>query len=109
MNYIDFEAGNKAYKLRLNIRNTVALEKQLGCNPLTIFGTGDTLPTITQMVQVLHASLQQYQHGITFVDAENIFEDWLADGNSVTDFLSIIIDIYKTSGIIGGESNSKNA
>ena len=108
MNYIDFEAGNKAYKLRLNIRNTVALEKQLGCNPLTIFGTGDTLPTITQMVQVLHASLQQYQHGISFLDAENIFEEWLADGNSVTDFLSIIIDIYKTSGIIGGESNSKN-
>ena len=109
MNYIDFEAGNKAYKLRLNIRNTVALEKQLGCNPLTIFGTGDTLPTITQMVQVLHASLQQYQHGISFLDAENIFEEWLADGNSVTDFLSIIIDIYKTSGIIGGDSNSKNA
>ena len=109
MNYIDFEAGNKAYKLRLNIRNTVSLEKQLGCNPLTIFGTGDTLPTITQMVQVLHASLQQYQHGITFIDAENIFEEWLADGNTVTDFLSIIIDIYKSSGIIGGESNSKNA
>lgn len=109
MMYIDFNAGNKAYKLRLNIRNTVALEKQLGCNPLTIFGTGDTLPTITQMVQVLHASLQQYQHGISFTDAESIFEEWLADGNTVPDFLNVIIEIYKASGIIGGESNSKNA
>lgn len=108
MMYIDFNAGNKAYKLRLNIRNTVALEKQLGCNPLTIFGTGDTMPTITQMVYILHASLQQYQHGITFMDAETIFEEWLADGNAVTDFLTIIIDIYRASGIIGGESNEKN-
>ena len=108
MNYIDFNAGDKAYKLRLNIRNTVALEKQLGVNPLMIFGTGETMPTITQMVQVLHASLQQYQHGISFVDAENIFEEWLNDGNAITDFLTIIIDIYKASGIIGGGNSEKN-
>ena len=109
MNYIDFTAGGKDYKLRLNIRNTVALEKQLGCNPISIFGTGETLPTITQMVQVLHASLQQYQHSISFTDAETIFEEWLADGNTITDFLTIIIDIYKASGIIGGEKSEKNA
>lgn len=108
MMYIDFNAGNKAYKLRLNIRNTVALEKQLGCNPLTIFGNGDTLPTITQMVQVLHASLQQYQHGITFIDAENIFEEWLEDGNAITDFINVIIEIYKVSGIISKDTNEKN-
>jgi hypothetical protein len=106
MNYVDFTAGNKDYKLRLNIRNTVALEKQLGVNPLMIFGTGDVMPTITQMVQVLHASLQQYNHGISFADAETIFEEWLNDGNSVPDFLPIIIEIYKASGIIGNEKNA---
>lgn len=109
MNYVDFEAGNKQYKLRLNIRNTVALEKQLGVNPLMIFGTGDTLPTITQMVQILHASLQQYNHGISFMDAEDIFEAWLADGNAITDFIPIILEIYKVSGIIGNGDNEKNA
>lgn len=100
MNYIDFNAGNNAYKLRLNIRNTVALEKMLGCNPLAIFGDGDTIPTITVMVQILHASLQQYHHNVSLTNAYDIFEDWLADGNSITDFLPVIIDIYKASGII---------
>ena len=100
MNYIDFNAGNNAYKLRLNIRNTVALEKMLGCNPLAIFGEGDTIPTITVMVQILHASLQQYHHNVSLTNAYDIFEDWLADGNSITDFLPVIIDIYKASGII---------
>jgi len=100
MLYYDFNAGGKQYKLRLSIRNTVALEKQLGINPLSIFGNGDTLPTITQMVYILHASLQQYNHNVSINDAFEIFENWLEDGHTVTDFIPIIIEIYKVSGII---------
>lgn len=103
MMYIDFNAGNKSYKLRLNTRNTVLLEKQLGCNPLTIFGKGDTIPTVTTMVNILHYSLQQYQHGIDLNEAYNIFDEWLADGNATTDFVKVIVDIYKASGIIKNE------
>lgn len=100
MNYIEFSAGNKDYKLRLNTRNTVMLEKQLGCNPLSIFGDGETIPTITVMVSILHASMQQYQHSISLNDAFDIFDTWLDDGHSSTDFIPIILDIYKASGII---------
>ena len=50
MMYYEFEVGNKVYKLRLTTRNVVSLEKQLGCNPLGIFGNGETLPTVSQMV-----------------------------------------------------------
>lgn len=100
MMYIDFTAGNKDYKLRLNTRNTILLEKQLGCNPLSIFGDGETIPTITVMVAILHASMQQYNHGIGLTDAYDIFDAWLADGNSTTDFIPIILEIYKASGII---------
>jgi len=100
MNYIDFEVGNKSYRLRLNTRSIVLLEKQLGCNPLSIFGNGDTVPTITVMVAVLHASLQQYNHGITLNDAYDIFDEYLAEGHSSVDFLPVILDIYRASGII---------
>ena len=108
MMYLDFSAGNKDYKLRLSTRNIVLLEKQLGCNPLTIFGKGDTIPTITTMVTILHASLQQYHHGINLNDAYDIFDTWLADGHTMTDFLTVIIDIYKVSGIIQNENEEKN-
>ena len=106
--YLDYSAGNKDYKLRLSIRATVALEKALGKNPLMIFGNGDTIPTITEMVNVLHASLQQYQHGISLNDAYEIFEAWLNDGNTITDFLPVIIDLYKVSGIIKQDEDTKN-
>ena len=100
MLYVDFSAGNKDYKLRLSTRSVVVLEKQLGCNPLAIFGNGDTIPTITSMVAILHASLQQYNHGITMDDAYDIFDKWLDDGHSTVDFVNVILDIYKTSGIV---------
>lgn len=100
MLYIDFTAGNKDYKLRLNTRNTILLEKQLGCNPLAIFGDGSTIPTITTMVSILHASLQQYNHGITMNDAYDIFDTWLEEGHATTDFIPVILELYKVSGII---------
>ena len=109
MNYIDFEVGGKVYKLRINTRNTVTLEKALGCNPLAIFGNGDKLPTITEMVNILYAAMQQYNHGVTLNDTYDIFDNWIADGNATTDFIKVIIDIYKVSGIIKATDNGEEA
>lgn len=109
MNYVNFEVGTETYKLRLNTRNIVLLEKQIGCNPLHIFGAnGDSVPTITVMVNVLHAALQQYNHGINLNDAYDIFDNYLQE-HSTVDFLQVILDVYKVSGIIPKEDDEKNA
>lgn len=110
MTYVDFSAGNKDYKLRLTTRNIVSLEKALGCNPLSIFGDGETIPTITTMVSVLHASLQSLQHGISMNDAYDIFDAYLED-HAMTDFLPVIVEIYKASGLMreaAAEETEKN-
>ena len=108
MLFYDFEAGNKTYKLRLSTRNIVALEKQLGCNPLGIFKDDDTLPTVSEMVAVLFNSLQQFNHGISMNDAYDIFDAYLADGHSMTDFIPVILEVYKVSGIIKEDASEKN-
>lgn len=110
MLYVDFKAGEREYKLRLSTRATVTLEKQLGCNPLGIFGDGDTIPQVTTMVNILYASLQQLNHGISLNDAYDIFDAYLADGNAVTDFINVIVEVYKVSGIIkdDGDITEKN-
>ena len=108
MMYVDFTANNRNYRLRLSTRAIVALERQLGCNPLAIFGNGDTIPTITTMVTILHASLQQYEHGITLDAAYGIFDDYLADGHSATEFIEVILEIYKVSGLIPKDTSEKN-
>ena len=108
MMYYEFEVGNKVYKLRLTTRNVVSLEKQLGCNPLGIFGNGETLPKVSQMVAILYCSLQQFEHGITLNDAYDIFDKYLEEGHVMTDFVSVIIEIYRVSGIIKEETTEKN-
>jgi hypothetical protein len=113
MNYIDFEAGNKSYKLRLNTRNIVALEKTLGRNPMAIFFEADgneRIPTITEMVAILHCSLQQYNHGISLNDAFDIFDDYVAEGHSTLEFIKVIMEVYQASGLMPkNEEEAKNA
>lgn len=115
MLYIDFEAGNKAYKLRLTTKSIVELEKKLGCNPLMIFGAGDRIPPLTEMIAILHASLQHFHHGLTVADTYNIFDAFLygdeetgEGSHTQTDFIPYIVDIYKQAGIMPKGEDSKN-
>lgn len=107
MMYVDFNAGNKSYKLRLTTRNVVALEKQIGKGVLSIFGNGDQVPALTEMVVVLWASLQAYEHGISLNDTYDIFDAWLDDGHQLADFLPIIIELYQMAGVIGKPGKSE--
>lgn len=107
MMFYEFEVGAKTYKLRLNTRALVELEKRIGCNPLSIFNEEDKLPTISVMVAILHASLQQYQHNITINDAYDIFDEYLASGKTMPDFVWVILEIYKNSGLISTEVNTE--
>lgn len=109
MLYHEFEAGNTVYKLRLNIRNIVSLEKTLGCNPLMVFGTGDRVPTVTEMVAILHNALQTYHHGTTIEKSYEIFEAFLNDGNEITNFITHIVGVYRVSGIMKPEGKDKES
>ena len=109
MIYKEFNTTNKEFKLALNTSAICQLEKKIGCNPIAIFGDGETIPTVTVMVAVLHASLQKYQHGINEAEAYKIFDEWLEAGNTITDFVPVIIDVYKVSGLLKGEEEAKNA
>lgn len=105
--YTEFTVKEKTYKLRLATRNIVALEKAIGCNPLAIFGNGEELPSVTTMVNILFHSMQKYNHGIGLNDAYDIFDEYLED-HSVADFISVILEIYKVSGIMRESKSEDN-
>lgn len=106
MMYYDFEAGGETYKLRLNTRQTCVLEQMLGKNPIMIF-SGDSLPMISDMCAVLHASLQELNHNISMQKVYDIFDAYLADGHTPSDFVSVILEVYKVSGLLeGGEAKN---
>lgn len=112
MLYTEFVVNeNKVYKLRLNTRNTILLEKKLGNNPvveLTKYLAKEEIPPIELMVNVLHYSLQAYHHGIDIEETYNLLDEWLDNGHLIAEFLGIIIEIYRLAGLIQKEDNEKN-
>lgn len=106
MLYHIFTVGDTNYKLRINTRNIIDLEKKLGGNPLSIFLADDNIPTVENMVAVLHASLQQYQHDFTMTKTYSLFDEWLDEGNDVTSFIPVILEVYKVSGIVPKDDES---
>lgn len=111
MNSIDFIVGDKTYQLSLTTRSVVQLERQLGCNPISIFLDGEEarIPSVTEMVNVLHAALQRFNHGIDMNNAYTIFDNYLDEGHTITDFIPIIVDLYKVSGLMPKDEDPKNA
>lgn len=109
MLYNELEINNNIYKLKLTTANTVQLEKRIGCNPLDIFNTPSGIPSVTVMVDILFFSLQKYQSNIGLQDAYNLFDKYLEE-HDLTDFVTVILDIYKASGFIpdNKEDNEKN-
>ena len=97
MNTIDFIVGDNTYRFSHTTRSIVQLERQIGCNPLMLFMTSDgetRVPSMTEMVAVLHASLTRFNHGVSLNDAYDIMDDFIADGHATTDFIPVMIDLF---------------
>ena len=107
MNYVLFTVKGKDYKLVLTTRTMVELEKRLnGRNPISILMdvADDKLPTITEMILILWCSMVKYNHGISLDDGYNIFDDYVAEGHTYTDFIEVMMKIFETSGLINTKS-----
>lgn len=104
--YYEFEAGEQVYKLRLTTRAIIQLEAVLGKNPLMVFSDGE-LPRVTDMCAVLHAALQDQTHGMTMEKTYKVFDEYLQAGHTPSDFVSVMIEIYRVSGLLeGGEEKN---
>lgn len=93
----------RGYKLRLDAMRVAQLEDKLGGqSPLTIFtknGEG-SMPSLKDLILVLHYALVPYNHGIKLDDAYRIFDEFIAEGNDITHFIPVVIEVFKTSGLI---------
>ena len=113
MLYTTFTVKDRDYKLRLNAKSCVDLEKKLGTNPLNIFidiagNDAMKLPSLNDLIAVLHYSLQALEHGISMDKTYEIYDAFIEEGHSMTDLIPVIIDVYKVSGLIPEEVEEKN-
>lgn len=117
--YVNLEVTDtKTVKLRMNVADVINLEKALGGkSPLSIFNTmsgsgniGD-LPTMHDVLLLLHYSLQGMEHGYDVKKSEALFNEYLnfegedaetgeEINRSYLDLLPVLIEVFQVSGII---------
>lgn len=108
--YTELKVGDRTYKLRLTTQGCVRLEKKLGANPLQMFMKidEDVLPKVGDMLIVLHQMLVTYEHGISEDDVYDIFDAYIAEGNTVWDLIPILVETFIDGGFLSKEDAPKN-
>lgn len=100
MLYTIWTVKGNDYKLRLNAKACVDLEKKLGTNALNIFvGLKENeLPSLTPMLLIIQAGMSQYQHNMNLDAVYDIYDDYVDEGHTLADLVPLILDIFKVSG-----------
>ena len=95
-----WEVGGQSYKLKLKTPAIVELETKYKTNLMNIMGTGQGgMPTLSVMLDVAHAAMKDWQHGITKNEVQNLFERYVNEGGSQLSFyMSVYMEIFAVSG-----------
>jgi hypothetical protein len=100
--YVELKVGERVLRLKMKTRDVVALEKALGRSPLNILMEAQegALPSLEDMLIILSASLQQYEHGYDLNAVYDLYDEFVDAGNTMIDLIPIIIDVLSVSGYI---------
>lgn len=100
MRHVIWKVDGVEYKLRLGVSDVMNLEKRLGRNPMDLLMgiQQGKLPTLTASLAVIQAAMTKFHHGITAQDVIRIYERYVDAGNSYTDLLPVITEIFEVSG-----------
>jgi hypothetical protein len=108
MNYTELIINGESYKLKLTTKASVALERTLGYNPITLLMDIDKgrMPKLNDVLIILHGMLQTYHHGINMDKVFDLFDDYVAQGGSMIDLITLFVKVFEVSGYLGGNTAS---
>lgn len=97
----------KDYELRLTTRATIKLEQALGKNLISLFVEDgkERIPMVGEIVFVLYYALNPKPLNIEAV--YDLYDEYLEEGGSQLEMVSIIIELFKDCGIIPKEEDNK--
>lgn len=94
-----WKVGGTNHKLKLIPSAITSLERVYRCNLISLMGDMDNLPTLTTMLQVAHAAMEKWQHGLKLKDVEHMYDTWIAEGGSMLQFyVEVYMKIFSVSG-----------
>ena len=95
-----WEVGGQSYKLKLKTSAIVELESKYKTNLMNIMGSGQGgMPALSVMLDVAHAAMKDWNHGITKNGVMDIFNRYIEEGGSQ---LSFYMTVYMESFTVSG-------
>lgn len=111
MLYTTFTVKDIDYKLRLDAKACVDLEKKLGTNPLNIFieiANSGKVPELNTLLLILQASMVKFNHGFNMDKVYEVYDDFIDEGHTMMDLVPVIMEAFKASGFFNEEVEEKN-
>lgn len=98
--YHTLNTGKNQYKLRLDAKSAVAVERALGKSLFALFGEGNIneLPTTEETAIVLHGALQKFRHGVSYEDAFEIIDEYIENGGTYVGMFEELVKTLQVSG-----------
>ena len=99
-------------KLRLTSLQATKVEEKIGANLLKVFmpAEGETfaLPPLKVMLLLTHGALQKFEHGLSFEDVSDLYDDYVDNGGDQAAFMAdVILPTLQVSGFMPREKASK--
>ena len=97
-----WEVGGQSYKLKLKTSAIVELESKYKTNLMNIMGSGQGgMPALSVMLDVAHAAMKDWNHGITKNGVMDIFNRYIEEGGSQLSFyMTVYMEIITVSGFV---------
>lgn len=98
--FVLWEVGGQSYKLKLKTSAIVELESKYKTNLMNIMGSGQGgMPALSVMLDVAHAAMKDWNHGITKNGVMDIFNRYIEEGGSQLSFyMTVYMEIFTVSG-----------
>lgn len=103
---------DKELKLRLTSLQATKVEEKIGVNLLKVFmpakGESFALPPLKVMLLLTHGALQKYEHGISFEDTSDLYDEYVDNGGDQAAFMAdVVLPMLQVSGFMPREEKSK--
>ena len=93
-----WKVGDREYQLKLKTSMILKLENKYRCNISTL-SVGDEIPPLAVMLTVIHAAMSPWEHNISYVDVQKIYDKWTEDeGNQYMLYTKVVIPLMAVSG-----------
>ena len=95
-----WKVGDETYRLKLRTEDIMSLEHTYKRNLLSLMGDSENnMPPLTTMLQITHAAMSKWHHGIKLQKVRDLYEQYISEGGSQLEFyVEVFMQIYVVSG-----------